>query len=322
MKVVVIGGGGRDGIRTIAKIEHKYKNGDSYDVGIGVSTGAMMLCRVLLGMPTDFESLVCAYTTTTNKDIYNNFPFNSKGDLDVLKVIKRSWEGYASIGDMKPILKLIRKWLTQEDYSRLRASGKIAIIGVMNVTTGLVEYKSSEDHDYWEFTLYIAAASTPELLGNYWTIDDWEYADAGLATLVPIMKAIEFNPTILDVFTHRPFKRDIRNGKTLDIKSQGKTERFRPLINSVARCVRIQRESLEHMEIREGVKSCLIEGIEPTVYYLDSKFKGGNPMDMNPVISKNMYDYESSIFGKTDFRIKFTKENYKDWFRKQDSLEY
>lgn len=319
MKVCVIGGGGRDGIRTIAKLEHKYNQGVKYDIGIGVSTGAMMVCKVLLG---DFDDLVTAYTTVSNSDVYKSYPFNKKGDIDVFTVVKRAWQGYSTIGDMYPMLRLVKRWLTQDDYTRLRESGKVAIIAVLNVTTGLVEYKSSDDHDYWEFCAYIAAASSPELLGNYWTIDDWEYSDAGLATLVPILKAIEFSPTVLDIFTHRPFKRDIRNGKILDIKGQGKTERIRPMINSVARCVRIYRESLEHMEIREGVKSCLIEGIEPTVYYQDSKFKGGNPMEMNAQLMRQMYEYERSIFDKTDFRIKFTKENFKDWFKRQDTLEY
>jgi len=319
MRAVVIGGGGRDGIRTIAKLQRKHENGESYDIGIGTSTGAMMVCKVLLG---DFPQLVEAYTTVTNSDVYKVYPFNKKGDIDLFTTVSRTWAGYATIGDMSPVLRLIRKWLTEADYARLRESGKVAIIAVMNITTGLVEYKSSEDHDYWEFCTYIAAASTPELLGNYWNIDDWEYADAGIATLVPILKAIEFNPTVLDVFTHRPFKRDIRNGKILDVRAQGKTERIRPMINSIARNVRIFRECLEHMEIREGVKSCIIEGIEPTVYYQDSKFKGGNPMAMDPAIIRQMYEYEYGIFGKTDFRIKFTKENYRDWFRRQDSLEY
>lgn len=319
MKAVVIGGGGRDGIRTIAKLEHKYNQGIQYNIGIGVSTGAMMVCKVLLG---DFKDLIEAYTTVTNDQVYKEYPFNKKGDIDVFKVVKRSWQGYSTIGDMSPMLRLVRKWLTHDDYKRLRESGKTAIVAVLNVTTGLVEYKSSDDHDYWEFCSYIAAASCPELLGNIWTIDDWEYSDAGLATLVPILKALDFNPTVLDIFTHREFKRNIRNGKILDIKRQGKTERIRPMINMVARCVRIYRESLEHMEIREGVKSCLIEGIEPTVYYQDSKFKGGNPMEMDAKLMRQMYEYESSIFDKTDFRIKFTKENYKEWFHRQDILEF
>ena len=322
MNVVVIGGGGRDGIRSIAKLKKKQEQGTYYDVGIGVSTGAMMICKVLLGEEKDYEDLVTAYTSVTNKDVYSSYPFNSSGDISLYSVIKRGWQGYATVGDMSPILALIRKWLTHDDYIRLRNSGKTAIIAVLNITTGLVEYKSSEDHDYWEFCNYIAASASPEILGNYWTIDDWEYSDAGLSTLVPILKAIEYKPTLLDVFTHRPFKRDIRNGKILDIKAQGKIERIRPMINSVARCVRIFRESLEHLEIREGVKSCLMESIEPTVYYQDTKFKGGNPMIMDSALMKKMYEYELNIFDKTDFRIKFTKGNYKMWFNRQDTLEY
>jgi predicted patatin/cPLA2 family phospholipase len=318
IKAVVIGGGGLEGINTISKLEELHKQGERYNFGVGTSTGAMMLCHALLG---NFDILAEAYISVMNSDVYKTYPFNKKGDISTFQVIVRAWKGYATIGDMSPLLALVRKHLTIDHYSDLRASGKRAIIAVLNMTTGLIEYKCSDDHDYWEFTKYISAAATPQILGNYWSIDNWEYADAGLATLVPIGQAINEGAEYIDVFTHRAFKRDIRNNKILDVKSLGKTERIVPMINSIARCVRIHREQLEHLEIREGVKTCLMEGVEPTVYYLDSKFKGNNPMIMNPDLSKRMYEYQKQQFGRTDFRVKYTKENYKYYFNIQDRLD-
>lgn len=314
-KILCIGGGGAFGAITVGKL---HKLNKKYDVILGVSTGAIMSILVGCG---EYERAMKAYTTVTNDDVYKVYPFNKKGDLKVYLTALRAFQGYASIGDMTPVLDLIRRSVTPADLDKLKELNVEVVIAVLNVTTGLVEYHSSNDCDYYVFTEYIAAASTPELLGNYWNIDGWEYGDSGLATLVPIVKALDYNPGEIDIFTHRPFRRDIKNGKILDLKAVGITDRF-IMIDSAYRCVKIHRENLEHMEIREGVKSAIMEGIEPVVHYIDTRFKHHNPMVMSPKVMKAMYEHGYESYGVSDFKIKFTKDNYKEWFKKQDSLEY
>lgn len=314
MKVCVIGGGGAFGAVTIGNAR---KINKEYDYVIGVSTGAVMACLFALG-EKKADKLKEAYTSCTNDQVYNIYPFNKKGDLSVWTTLKRSLFGYISIGEMKPVLTLIRKWLTEQDFQELQDSGKIVIVALLNVTTGRVEYKYSNEHDYLEFTEYIAAASCPELLGNLWNINGWEYADSGLATLVPIVKATKLDVDEIDVYIHREFKREVKNSQILDIKTT-KIHRFvihsLRMIKAVFRYVLIQRENLEYKEQREGVLRALIKGKKITCYYLDSRFRKQNAMVMNTDIMTKMYDYG---FNHGMVKIEYTKDNWESLFDPQD----
>jgi|SRR6478609_1882969 len=312
MKAVVIGGGGAFGAITIGNASKLDKD---YDYVLGVSTGAIM--SVLFALKK-WDKLKEAYTTSKNDYIYNIYPFNKKGDLKIYLAVWRSIMGYVSIGEMKPILALVRKWLSEDDYLELKDSGKTVIIALLNVTTGRVEYKYSNDHDYWEFTEYIAAASCPELLGNLWNINGWEYADSGLATLVPIVKATKLPVDDIDIYIHREFKRDVKNSQILDMKVGALPRLFMfsmRIIKAIFRYILIQRENLEYKEQREGILRALIKGKKVTCYYLDSMFRKHNAMVMDSKIMKSMYDYG---FRNGMNKFEYNLENWEGLFDPQD----
>lgn len=314
MKACVIGGGGAFGAITIGNAA---KINKEYDYVLGVSTGAVMACLFALG-ESKREKLKEAYTTCKNSDVYNIYPFNKKGDLSVYLTLWRASMGYISIGEMKPVLNLVRKWLSEDDYKELQESGKIVIVALLNVTTGRVEYKYSNEHDYWEFTEFIAAASCPELLGNLWNINGWEYADSGLATLVPIVKATKLDVDEIDVYIHREYKRDMKNSQILDMKV-GALPRFfmfsMRIIKAVFRYILIQRENLEYKEQREGVLRAILKDKKITCFYLDSMFRKHNAMVMDTKLMKAMYDYG---FKNGMNKIEYTKENWESLFDPQD----
>lgn len=314
MRAVVIGGGGAFGAVTIGNARRLNKE---YDYVIGVSTGAVMACLFALG-EKKADKLKEAYTSCTNDQVYNVYPFNKKGDLSIWKTLYRSLFGYISIGEMKPVLNLIRKWLSEDDFQELQDSGKIVIVALLNVTTGRVEYKYSNEHDYYEFTEYIAAASCPELLGNLWNINGWEYADSGLATLVPIVKATKLDISEIDVYIHREFKREVKNSQILDVKV-GYFDRLLlyslRIVKAVFRYILIQRENLEYKEQREGVLRALMKGQKITCYYLDSVFRKHNAMVMNTDIMTKMYNHG---FNNGMIKIEYTKDNWESLFDPQD----
>ena len=312
MKVLAIGGGGMLGSHTVGRLSVEKKK---YDVIIGVSTGAMMLCLLGIGDDESYEKLKQAYTTTTNEDLFTVYPFTKNSELSVFKTIWRSVTGHTSIGATDNLDKFIRKWFTRTDYNKLQKSNTEVIVAVLNVTTGCVEYKSSKDsYSYEEFTRYVAAASSPELITSLWEFDGWEYSDAGLATLVPIVEATNVpNVTEIDCYIHRPFTRVIKNSKPLLRK------KFLQIIKACYRYVLIQRDNLEYNELREGILTCLVENIPIKVYFMDNQFKV-NSMVMNPEKMLELYEYGKNNHYNKNMMIEFTKENYKQYFKKQSGI--
>lgn len=310
MRILCIGGGGMLGAHTVGRLSVEKKK---YDKIIGVSTGAMMLCLLGIGDDESYEKLKQAYTTTTNKDIFSYYPFSKSGELSIRKSLIRSVCGYISIGETERLDQFIRMWFTRSDYEKLQKSDTEVIIAVLNVTTGRVEYKSSkESYSYEEFTRYVAAASSPELLTSLWEFDGWEYSDSGLATLVPIVKGSYVKGvTEIDCYVHRPFTRVIKNSKPL------KRRKFLQIIKACYRYVLIQRDNLEHKELREGVLRCLIKDIPIKIYFMDNQFKQ-NSMVMDSKIMKEMYEYGYNNHYNKNMSIRFTKDNWEELFNNQD----
>lgn len=307
MRVLAIGGGGMLGSHTVGRLTKANKD---YDVIIGVSTGAMMAGLVAI---KDWDKLKLAYTTTANKDIFTVYPFNNKDQLSIWNTLKRSILGHVSLGETKYLDKFIQKWFTQDDYNKLQSCSTEVIISVLNVTTGRVEYKSSKDsYSYSEFTKYIAAASSPELLTSLWNIDGWEYSDSGLATLLPIVKGSYIKGvTEIDCYVHRQFTRIIKNKKPLLICSPFQ------ILKACYRYVLIQRDNLEHKELREGVLRCLIKNIPIKVYFMDNQFNT-NSMVMKPKLMLEMWQYGYDNHDNNNMSIVFTHDNWEDKFNEQD----
>lgn len=310
MRIAVISGGGGIGALTIPKFRLLNKK---YNYIIGVSTGAVMAPLVAIGDEESHAKLEQAYTTTTNKDIFNKYPFNKKGQLSILNAVWRSIIGKVSVGEMEPLVSLVKKWFTPNDWKKLQECGTIVIIAILNVTTGRVEYKQSNEIDYEDFCKYTAYACSPELLGTLFEDDGWEYSDSGLANLVPIIKATKVpNLKECDIFMHREYARRYKNSKPL-LYTPSWLKPFR-ILKAIYRYVTIQREYLEHIQLREGVLRCLLKGVEPTVYYIDGKFKNVNPMVMDKGKMKEMYDYSYAQFGITDIKHKYTLSNWEQLF--------
>ncbi len=318
MKVLCIGGVGAAGAETVGRLKAR---DEDYDIIVGSSTGAIM--SPLLALASDSRShdsqpywdrLVEAYTTTTNSDVFKIYPFNRYGELDLFNVIKQAvFNKSYSVGNTNPMLMLVHKWFTYEDYLVLQSSNVEVLIAVLNVTMGRVEYKSSKDsYSYDEFTRYIAASGSPELIGSLWNFDGWEYSDSGLATLVPIEKAAQI-PGVkeIHVFTHRTLTKEYRPKKPLMKKA------FMQIVRALYRYVVIQRDHLEQKEILAGVLMCLVQGIKVRVTFLDTKFSKSNNMVMNPELMTMMVKYGELSAFHPNINYDFTVDNWQSIFYHQ-----
>lgn len=306
-KVLCIGGGGASGAITVGRLAQR---NEDFDVIIGVSTGAMMSPLVAL---KKWDKLIEAYTSTTNDKVFKVYPFTKKGKLSVFKTFWRSLWGNYSIGDTTPLYDLVKAWFTYEDYKELQQKDIEVIVAVLNITTGQVEYKSNKDgHGYEVFCRYIAASSSPELIGSLWDFNDMEYSDSGLATLVPIVKATKVQDVAeIQAYTHRMFTREPKNRSLLR-----KVEWFQ-IINAAYRYVLIQRDNLEYKELREGVLRCLVKGIKLRVTFIDDKFKHNN-MVMDPSLMHQMVEHGKKTAEDLNVNYVFDSNNWEGLFDIQD----
>lgn len=308
VKALVIGGGGALGAITVGKLKARPSD---YKYVIGVSTGALMALLVGCG---DFDRLKEAYTSTTNKDVFDRYPLTTRGELSTYNAVKQATIGNISLGSTDRLYQLTTKWFTIEHWKRLRASDVEVIITVLNVTTGRVEFKSSKEFDYEEICRYVAAASSPELIGSLWNFDGWEYGDAGLVNLLPVIKATKLDVTHIDVYSHREFTRKTKNSKPL----LGNKRPFK-ILKAIYRYIIIMRDGIEHAQLREGVLRALVKNIEITGYFLDSKFAKHNSFNINKQIMTEMYNHGyTSALNNTDNVIKFTHSNWESLFDQND----
>ncbi len=205
MKAMVISGGGSKGAfaggvaQYLIDVEHK-----SYDIFVGTSTGSLMVSHLASGSLKELKKL---YTNICPCDIFSNNPFIIKkhkgGGKDIsinhfntlLSIIK----GRKTFGESKSLLKLIRNNVTRDMYEGLRHSNKEVIVTVSNITLNKIEYKSLKECTYDDFCEWIWASSNYAPFMSILDKNNFEYADGGFGTLVPIKKAIDMGATEIDV---------------------------------------------------------------------------------------------------------------------------
>jgi predicted acylesterase/phospholipase RssA len=214
--ILVISGGGARGAWGAGLASYlTKKEGRNYRLAYGTSTGSLMGPLVLLHK---FDTLERAYTTVTQRSIFNVNPFNSEGGIRALNGI---WRGlfYRTLGESKNLRTRIRENFTRSDYDRLAKSGKVFYATVTNMSDYKVYYMSSRRYSYDSTVNWIwASANQPVFMSIYETEYNPElrdhiknkcyWQDGGLREAVPLAeavnKAIENKIFTIDVIVHGP----------------------------------------------------------------------------------------------------------------------
>jgi len=191
---------------------------------VSSSTGTLVQ---LLTSTGDIPKLKEGYTTVTNKDIWKNNPFkvtdNNKGkvkaELNVWAVIKNllpsfklvkrkkfpffeinKINGGISFGDSSNLLGLIKRFMSQKEYLRVKEElEKELIVCVVNATLKKVEYKSSTNWGYDDFCEWTQASCSAYPFMSPVLKNDFQYIDGGILETVPIQEAIKRGATDIDV---------------------------------------------------------------------------------------------------------------------------
>jgi len=173
-KALVISGGGARGAWGVGVAKALIKDlGNSYNTVIGTSTGTLM-GPFILG--DRFEELEEAYTSVTQKDIFNVNPFKSDGGIKTFNAIWRVIGGKKTLGESKPLKELINKFVDISLYNELRNSNKTFGATVVNLTTAESEVKTLKDNSFNDLKDWIwASANNPVFMsllekdGQFWT---------------------------------------------------------------------------------------------------------------------------------------------------------
>lgn len=204
MKALVISGGGSKGAfaggvaQYLIEKEHK-----DYDILVGTSTGSLMVTHLALNKVQALKEL---YTNICAKDIFSLNPFHFKKhkgyrsiSINHFNLIVSFFKGAKTFGKSENLRRLIRDNITVDMFNTLKKSHKELVVTVSNITLNQVEYKRLKDCTYEDYCDWIWASSNYAPFMSILDKDNFEYADGGFGTLVPIKQAIDLGATEIDV---------------------------------------------------------------------------------------------------------------------------
>ena len=208
-----MGGGSARGEWGAGFAKHLSDSLGPYNTVFGTSTGALMAPLIVLN---EFESLQKAYTSVTQKSIFNVNPFNKNtGELKMFPSAIRILFGSETFGKSENLRKLIDKFLTDDLYNRIRNSkdGLNFAVAVVNMRNGKAYYKSSRNIEAASIMKdWIWASGNEPLFMSYYddktTPEKEAFVDGGVLQNIPLLEALEYankyHVKNIDVIINKP----------------------------------------------------------------------------------------------------------------------
>lgn len=257
MKTAVIAGGGAFGAFTVGRLAALDKQ---YHMTVGCSTGSLIST---LAITRDWDRLIEAYTTCTQKDIFNVNPFKSNGKLKIIHSLKRLATGHLTLGETYNLRKRIEYYFSKDIYDKIRSQGFEVIVTVKDISryNARTEYKSIHECGYREFCDFIWASTCVPIACSIVPINGKQYVDGGLTENIPYRYALQKCGTELDIFVHR-----------VEVHEPGPRKPIKNMLHHAGRLVKITREEIEYNDIITGeLEAAKRKDISRTIYYLPRK---------------------------------------------------
>jgi predicted acylesterase/phospholipase RssA len=192
-RLLVVSGGGARGAWGAGLANYLDSTGKRYAHIVGTSTGSLMAPLILL---RKFSELNLAYTSTTQKKIFNINPFKADGNIRILNALCRI--NKPSLGTTENLKTLIKTFVSPADYAQIRNSqGLDFTVSLVNFRTLQPAYQSaSQNPDYEQMINWIwASANEPVFMSPYrkmnadGTEDFW--VDGGVRNPIPIRQGLQ-----------------------------------------------------------------------------------------------------------------------------------
>jgi predicted patatin/cPLA2 family phospholipase len=204
MKALIISGGGCKGAFAGGVAEYLINDCCcNYDIFVGSSTGSLLLTHLALGRVDKIKKI---YTSVSQNDIFNISPFKIKKStkgyvtkINHFNTVRAFIKGCPTFGESNNLLKLIRNSITVEEFQELKKQNKKIIFTVSNLTLDTVEYYKSNECTYDEFCNWAWASCNFTPFMSLYSKNNYQYADGGFGSFIPILCAIENGACDIDV---------------------------------------------------------------------------------------------------------------------------
>ena len=216
MRALVISGGGSKGAFAGGVAQFLIKEcKKQFDIFIGTSAGSLLIPLLSLG---ETEKMHTIFTTVNQGDIFNINPFIVSKRNGVFKtginhfgILSMFLKQKKTFGESLSLRELIRKFLSEEDFLKIKNAPSDVVVTVANLTTMQVEYKSAKNCTYDDFCDWVWASANVVPFMSLLQKDNFEYGDGGLGNNVPVSRAIMMGATEIDVIVLKPAKHEIKN---------------------------------------------------------------------------------------------------------------
>lgn len=298
-KGLVISGGGARGAWGVgvSKALSVNQNND-YRCLVGTSTGSLMGSLVLT---KEFDKLEEAYTSVTQKSIFNVNPFTKKGGINALVAGWRILRKKDTLGESKPLRdNLIPKFLTQATFDKINQEGKEFVATVTSLTNNEVAYKSTKEVGYNDMLDWIWASANQPVYMSSLCKDGEVWADGGVKDYLPIAQAINLGAKHIDIIVHN----------TEELLSKGWQQNGGPL-KLLLRVISVLTVDVAEDNISESkLRVDIDEDITLSFYYMSQDLvnQTKNPLVFNKGVMKNILEtgYSSVLDGsiiRQDYRV-------------------
>ncbi|MGV6845001.1 MAG: patatin-like phospholipase family protein [Lutibacter sp.] len=195
MRALVISGGGSKGAFAGGIAEYlicqKHKE---YDLYVGTSVGSLLISLLAL---KKIKHLKKVFTNLTNQSIFNRYPFSVKKlkkgislKINHFNTVQSFLKGCSTFGESKNLRKLIATVFSENDFNQLK-NQKQVIVTVSNLTLQKIEYQSIENNNYEDFCDWMWASANFVPFMSLIEKNNYQYADGGFGSYIPVLKAIE-----------------------------------------------------------------------------------------------------------------------------------
>lgn len=204
MKALVVSGGGSKGAFAGGIAEYLIDQCcHQYDLLVGCSTGSLLLTHLAIG---EIEKIKKVYTSVSQSDIFSINPFKIKKtktgyktSINHLNTIRTFIKGCPTFGESENLRQLIKNTISKEDFISLKKSNKKVIFTVSNLTLDTIEYFNSDECDYEDYCDWAWASCNFTPFMSILNKNNYQYADGGFGSYVPILNAIENGACDIDV---------------------------------------------------------------------------------------------------------------------------
>ena len=210
MRALVISGGGSKGAFAGGIAEYLINDQKrKYDLMVGCSTGSLLAPLLALG---EIDRIREAYTSVTQRDIYNICPFvvkefedgSYKSKINHFNTLMMFLRKKKTFGETYALRKTIKNILTEELFDKAKAENLKVAVTVSNLTLNKIEYKYLADHSYEDFVDWMWASTCFVPFMSIVDKNGFEYADGGFGNYIPLSQAIDAGADEIDIIILQP----------------------------------------------------------------------------------------------------------------------